>query len=239
MRNLEPPGWSYFRAAWGVIVLGVGWSLVVSAPELAELYGHAGRVLVTLGLLLLVSSLRPTLQSLPIVRAWRNWRGKKIDRAKAAVELAKQQRELEPDLVAFDMFYPSAVSVLGLFYRLHNSGGSEGDWQAFQRDANRAVSLAGHIPHEGTRYYALQSLAPFLAPIDRDRIDSYKEAAGVLAVCLSELERYYSTQRQRAELPKPRNWPTLPSAGPPPSKASAQSLPPSQECNPSGSDDSK
>ena len=57
MRTLEPPDWSYFGAAWGVVVLGLGFLFMSD-------YGNLGRLLVTLGLVLMVYSLRPSFRSL-------------------------------------------------------------------------------------------------------------------------------------------------------------------------------
>jgi hypothetical protein len=65
MRKLEPPDWSYFRAAWGVIIFGLvgiaGGSRLISGSESVQLVGF---LLAALGLALLVYSLRPTLRSL-------------------------------------------------------------------------------------------------------------------------------------------------------------------------------
>jgi hypothetical protein len=58
MRQLDPPDWSYFRAAFGVIAFGV------AGVWLMRGYPEAGYALVFLGTLLLLFSLRPTFRSL-------------------------------------------------------------------------------------------------------------------------------------------------------------------------------
>ena len=197
---MQEPNWHQFRAALTAVAIGGGLIAVATGEVL-------GYWLVFLGLALAVFSLRPTIESFPIIRRYQERKRDQRAAAEAArqeaeraAEQARTRQQLEPLISAWDAFYPAAGDVAGRFYDLRDGGPpAPEDWQAFTGIVQRALSLAEGLQPE-MRDYAKGLLRPF-AEADPERLDSCSLAACDLSNWRLARQVDSRSLRRRAGLP--------------------------------------
>jgi hypothetical protein len=192
MRKLEFPDKVVFGIGWGAIVLGL-WIAWVGHEELV------GLLVALLGLLMVTSSLRPTVGSIPFLKRWRDKREARKQAARQRVAQEKLRQEIVPHLKGWAQFHAAAGRVVVLFYALRNREPGV-DWESFRDAVRLAINLAGEL--ETFRPRACELLKPF-AGIEQDALEQYSVAAADLSNWLFMVGRDLFILRQQAGLPPP------------------------------------
>jgi hypothetical protein len=202
MRKLEGPDWSQFRAGWGTIVLA-GALKAWPMSYYGDLRQIASLLLGVAGLLLLVTSLRPTLRSLAVVERWQR---RRIAREKAieqerATEAARELRGGTFDAVrSWERFSGAASAFLATYYALDEESH---EWRERLRiqweDALRAAYLLTRGPRE--RGAALQRIAVFKSLVDGSEPQgNFRVDAVILNDFLFEISMDYRQSKENARV---------------------------------------
>jgi hypothetical protein len=197
MRKLEFPDKVVFGIGWGAIVLGL-WIAWVGHKELV------GLLVALLGLLMIVSSLRPTVGSIPFLKRWRDKREKRRQAARQRVAQEKLRQEIVPHLKGWRQFHAAAGKVVMLFYALRNREPGK-DWESFQDAVRLAINLAGEL--ETYRPRASELLKPFIG-IEQDALEHHSAAVIDLSDWIFMVGGHLCQLRMQAGLPPSADQPS-------------------------------
>lgn len=147
--DLKQPDWGYFAVGWAIIAFG--WLLMSEAD--------AGSVLVLLGLLMLLFSLRPSVASIPVVdRGLRHLRRRRAQR-KAERQWALCRAQHGREIAVWEEFYDAGVTALHYVFEVREERLPLAlAWPWFLYHLPRAVRAGEALP-EPLRTRALALLA--------------------------------------------------------------------------------